>query len=58
MASIKAKRFLRVIMQKNPAPEDLRGFIQRFRIEGKTPQKMILALESRKEGKNPKEHRH
>jgi hypothetical protein len=56
MASTKAKRFIQEIMQKNPAQKDLGGFIQRFQIEGKIPQKMILALESRKEGETPKEH--
>jgi hypothetical protein len=43
---------------KNPARKDLEGFAQKFRIKGKTLRKVILALESCKEGKNPKNDRH
>jgi hypothetical protein len=58
MVSIKAKRSPRGAGNhaKSPAREDLGGLIQRFRIEGKTLQKVTLALRLCKEGENPKEH--
>jgi hypothetical protein len=43
-------------MQKTQLEKGLKGFIQKFRVGGKTARNVIITFESRKEGEKPREH--